>query len=126
MFLYLLNLVKIATITYLKHDICSFPSLFHKYDADKNKVLSQSELKSLIQTVKFGDWKVNHDEIVETVMKDLDLNGDQEVSEQEFVSGLTKWLDKATDIARCSDAKQSIDEYDRVSQNEVVYIMIVY
>lgn len=48
-------------------------------------------------------------------MKDLDQDGDQEITEQEFVSGLTKWLDTATHVAKCSDAKQSIDEYDKVS-----------
>lgn len=92
-----------------------FASLFEKYDSDKNKVLTQSELKDLIQTVKFGEWRPDHDEIVETVMKDFDEDGDKEITEQEFVSGITKWLNKATHVAKCSDPKRSVDEYDKVS-----------
>lgn len=71
-------------------------------------------MENLIKTVKFGDWKVDHDAVVQTVMKDLDQDGDQEITEQEFVNGLSKWLHKATTVAKCSDAKQSIDEYDKV------------
>ena len=104
----------LQVITRFTHFI--FASLFDKYDSDKNKVISQPELKNLIQTVKFGNkWITNHDMVVDKVMEDFDDNGDQMITSEEFVRGVTRWLNKATHETKCTDAKRSVEEYDKVS-----------
>lgn len=103
-----------------KPDLDRINSLFDKYDSDKNKVISQPELRSLIQTVKFGDkWITNHDMVVDKVMKDFDDDGDQLITSEEFVRGVTRWLNKATHETKCSDAKRSVEEYDKILWKEV-------
>ncbi|XP_074342228.1 sodium/calcium exchanger NCL2-like [Apium graveolens] len=103
-----------------KPDLDRINSLFDKYDSDKNKVISQLELRSLIQTVKFGDkWITNHDMVVDKVMKDFDDDGDQLITSEEFVRGVTRWLKKATHETKCTDAKRSVEEYDKILWKEV-------
>lgn len=102
-------------------------SLFDKYDSDKNKVISQPELKSLIQTVKFGDkWITNHDMVVDKVMKDFDDDGDQLITSEEFVRGVTRWLNKAAHVTKCTDAKRSVEEYDKVSSVILFNLILTY
>lgn len=107
--------------------ISLFASLFDKYDSDKNKVISQPELRSLIQTVKFGDkWITNHDMVVDKVMKDFDDDGDQLITSEEFVRGVTRWLNKATHETKCTDAKRSVEEYDKVILVIFISLTITY
>ncbi|WOH11905.1 hypothetical protein DCAR_0831401 [Daucus carota subsp. sativus] len=103
-----------------KPDLERINSLFDKYDSDKNKVISQPELKNLIQTVKFGNkWITNHDMVVDTVMEDFDDDGDQLITSEEFVRGVTRWLNKATHETKCTDAKRSVEEYDKMLWRDV-------
>ncbi|KAH6761730.1 ATP synthase F1 complex assembly factor [Perilla frutescens var. hirtella] len=84
--------------------------LFKKFDTDRSNSLSRSELEELIQTtVRTGDSQLNHQEMEKKFMKDFD----NIVDEQEFVHGMTKWLNKAMDVTKCIDAKKSIDEFDK-------------
>ncbi|KAH6829132.1 hypothetical protein C2S53_013280 [Perilla frutescens var. hirtella] len=94
--------------------------LFKKLDTDRSNSLSRSELEELIQTtVRTGDSQLNHQEMVKKFMKDFDTDGDNIVDEQEFVHGMTKWLNKAMDVTKCNDAKKSIDEFDKIMWGEV-------
>ncbi|KAA8535254.1 hypothetical protein F0562_030257 [Nyssa sinensis] len=94
-------------------------SLFEQFDSDKNKVISQSELKELIQSVKFGKVNLDPDEVSEKVMKDFDEDGDHMISEAEFVNGISKWVKKATRVTSCNDSKRCIDEFEKITWREV-------
>ena len=61
-------------------------------DLDKDNSLSQEELKKLIVQVNFGKIPWDADEIVGKMMEQLDVNGDQFINEDEFISGFLKWL----------------------------------
>lgn len=69
----------------------------------------------MIQNIRFGKFPLDHDLVAENVMKDFDKDGDQMISEQEFISGFTKWIHKATHIANSKDTKNFIDEFDKVN-----------
>lgn len=70
----------------------------------------------MIQNVKFGKVQMDHDLVAENVMKDFDEDGDHVISEQEFINGITKWIQKATRIANTKDTKKLIDEFDQVNR----------
>lgn len=61
-------------------------------DLDKDNSISQEELKKLIVEVNFGKIPWDADEIVGKMMEQLDVNGDQVINEEEFISGFLKWL----------------------------------
>ncbi|KAL3820380.1 hypothetical protein ACJIZ3_006285 [Penstemon smallii] len=94
-------------------------SLFKKYDTDNNNSLSLSELEELISSVKFGESQQNYQEMVKKLIKDFDIDGDNIIDEQEFIHGVTKWLNKAIDATKCKDIKRSIEEFDKIMWGEV-------
>lgn len=69
----------------------------------------------MIQNIRFGKVQLDHDLVAENVMKDFDEDGDQMISEQEFINGISKWIHKATHIANSKDSKNFIDEFDKVN-----------
>ncbi|WOH05898.1 hypothetical protein DCAR_0625321 [Daucus carota subsp. sativus] len=75
-----------------KPDIYAIKRLFENMDLDKDNSLSQEELKKLIVQVNFGKIPWDADEIVGKMMEQLDVNGDQFINEDEFISGFLKWL----------------------------------
>ncbi|XP_041994288.1 sodium/calcium exchanger NCL2-like isoform X2 [Salvia splendens] len=96
-------------------------ALFKQFDTDRSNSLSRPELEQLIHTTvaKTGDSQLQHEEMVKKFVKDFDMDGDDIVDEQEFVHGMTKWLNKAMDVTKCKDAKRSIDEFDKIMWGEV-------
>ena len=90
--------------------------LFEKIDLDGNNFISQSELRKLIGDIKFGKIPGNVDESVVKLIEELDTSGDQLISEEEFVTGLTKWINKSNDQAPPS--LESEDDIYQVSNSE--------
>ncbi|KAM1311226.1 hypothetical protein PS1_007708 [Malus domestica] len=80
-------------------DIPNIRRLFEKIDLDGNNYISQSELRKLIGDIKFGKIPGDVDESVVKLIEELDTSGDQLISEEEFVTGLTKWINKSNDQA---------------------------
>uniref|UniRef100_UPI0037E91E35 protein S100-A10b n=1 Tax=Semicossyphus pulcher TaxID=241346 RepID=UPI0037E91E35 len=77
---------------------------FHRYaeqDGDK-KTLSKKELKKLIETELPGFLKAqNNPKLVDSIMKDLDLNKDDKLDFEEFlplVSGLSLACEKCYNL----------------------------
>ncbi|KAK1389276.1 putative sodium/calcium exchanger membrane region, EF-hand domain pair [Heracleum sosnowskyi] len=73
-------------------DIHAIKKLFQNTDLDKDNSISQEELKKLIIQVNFGKIPWDADEMVGKMMEQLDVNGDQVINEEEFISGFLKWL----------------------------------
>ncbi|KAM1808239.1 hypothetical protein ACFX11_031150 [Malus domestica] len=93
-------------------DIPNIRRLFEKIDLDGNNFISQSELRKLIGDIKFGKIPRNVDESVVKLIEELDTSGDQLISEEEFVTGLTKWINKSNDQAPPSPESED-DIYQR-------------
>ncbi|KAG5546159.1 hypothetical protein RHGRI_018365 [Rhododendron griersonianum] len=66
--------------------------LFESIDLDKDNCISQSELRQLVGDIKFRNVPFDSDEVVNKLMEELDISGDQMINEEEFVTGVSKWL----------------------------------
>lgn len=66
-------------------------------------------------TVKFGEVvQLDCDDSVKKVMREFDRDGNDMIDQHEFVHGITRWLDEAIRVSKCSDKRKAIDEFDKV------------
>lgn len=93
--------------------------IFHEYDLDRNNAITKSELEELIGSVKFGEVEINRNDTVQKVLRDFDVNDNNMIDEDEFVHGVTKWLNEAISATKCPDKKKAIDEYDKIKWSEI-------
>ncbi|KAF5197852.1 Sodium/calcium exchanger NCL2 [Thalictrum thalictroides] len=81
-------------------------SLFQNFDLDKSKDLSHDEVLKIIR----GIWTEElHHKGAEAVMKDLDLNCNDKVCEEEFMTWLTKRLLLSKHEGKSSFNKSTLD-----------------
>ncbi|KAL0306557.1 UNVERIFIED_CONTAM: Sodium/calcium exchanger NCL2 [Sesamum radiatum] len=73
-------------------DLPAIKRLFKDIDHDKDDFISHSELKDLMMDIKFGIIPNDIDAAASKMMEELDVSGDQLINEEEFVTGLSKWL----------------------------------
>lgn len=102
-----------------KLNIDRIKRLFGEFDTDGSKSLSLSELTKVIKGIKFGNAQQDHDVAVVEVMKQFDKDGDEIITEQEFIDGVQKWVEKAAAITKIKDHKKLIEEFDKIAWNEV-------
>ena len=76
-------------------------------------------MKAVIQHIKFGNLQLDHDLVVEEVIRNFDKDGDNMISEQEFVDGVSGMITHATRVVDCRDTKRFIDEFDKVKSIQV-------
>ncbi|XP_022733179.1 sodium/calcium exchanger NCL-like [Durio zibethinus] len=69
--------------------------LFETIDENHDGALSLSELKALIIGIRFEEIDLDKDDAVKKVMADFDTSRDSFVQEDEFVKGITKWINEA-------------------------------
>ncbi|CAL5390754.1 unnamed protein product [Camellia sinensis] len=89
-------------------DTQTIKRLFENIDRDKDNCISPSELKQLVMNIKFRNMPLDADEAVEKIMEELDINGDNVLNEEEFVTGFSKWLNTANN--QTPDSIESVDE----------------
>nr|GMD83251.1 sodium/calcium exchanger NCL1-like [Ipomoea batatas] len=94
--------------------------LFREYDCDGNNYITRAELQKLIMTVKFGEVvQLDCDDSVKKVMREFDRDGNDMIDQHEFVHGITRWLDEAIRVSKCSDKRKAIDEFDKMKWGEI-------
>jgi Ca2+-binding EF-hand superfamily protein len=91
--------------------------LFEEVDSDGSNNVSRSELEKIVKEIHFGK-AVDSDEAVTKLLHDLDVNKDDEISENEFVDGFTKWLNSNSNQA--SSSKSSSHE-----PHQVLFISLI-
>lgn len=69
--------------------------LFNTIDDDKDGYLSHLELRALVIGIRFEEINLNEDDALEKVMKDFDTSRDCQISFDEFLNGISRWLDEA-------------------------------
>ncbi|KAF7140596.1 hypothetical protein RHSIM_Rhsim06G0204300 [Rhododendron simsii] len=84
--------------------------LFEGIDLDKDNCISQSELRQLVGDIKFRNVPLDSDEVVDKLMEELDISGDQMINEEEFVTGVSKWLDTSKNQAPNPASTEAPDE----------------
>ncbi|XVF70103.1 hypothetical protein PTKIN_Ptkin11bG0135500 [Pterospermum kingtungense] len=76
-------------------DIEIIKKLFETIDENHDGHLSPSELRALIIGIRFEEIDLDKDDAVRKVMADFDTSLDSLVDEDEFVKGITKWINEA-------------------------------
>ncbi|KAK6157344.1 hypothetical protein DH2020_011592 [Rehmannia glutinosa] len=89
-------------------DVPAIKRLFKGIDLDKNDYISYSELKELITNIKFGIIPYDPDVAASKIMEELDISGDELINEEEFITGLSKWL--TATYNQSHDSEESDDE----------------
>ncbi|XP_058103459.1 uncharacterized protein LOC131247032 [Magnolia sinica] len=69
--------------------------LFKRIDEDNNTFLSIRELTALIIGIKFDEIDLDRDDAVKKVMDEFDTSNDNHLSEEDFVRGISKWVEHA-------------------------------
>ncbi|OVA04263.1 EF-hand domain [Macleaya cordata] len=88
--------------------------LFEKFDLDGDNLLSHSELKEVIQDIKFGKIDLNVDDAVEDLIKELDIDGDHMINKEELIDGFTKFLDSKQLMINESNYEEPSKETDKL------------
>ncbi|MCI15611.1 calcium-binding EF-hand protein, partial [Trifolium medium] len=94
--------------------------MFEEVDSDGSNNVSRSELEKIVKETHFGKG-VDSDEAVTKLLHDLDVNKDDEISENEFVDGFTKWLNSNSNQAASSKSSshephQTWEEVEKVME----------
>ncbi|KAM3748294.1 hypothetical protein ACB098_05G097600 [Castanea mollissima] len=73
--------------------------LFHKIDKNNDNHISADELRALILGMRIEEEGLNEDDYEAKVMEEFDISGDSHITENEFIKGVSKWLNKAQQSA---------------------------
>ncbi|KAJ9538515.1 hypothetical protein OSB04_031248 [Centaurea solstitialis] len=97
--------------------------LFSSVDKNGDKHLSHSELQALVVGMQLNDINLNEDDAVIKLMRDFDTSGDDEIDFEEFVTGISQWLEEArsakTESAIASpDTTKYIHDYYEETKRE--------
>ncbi|KAK9152954.1 hypothetical protein Sjap_000434 [Stephania japonica] len=69
--------------------------LFKTIDLDGDQLLSAPELGALMIGIRFDEIDLDRDDAVQKVLRDFDTSGDAYIDENEFVVGISRWLNEA-------------------------------
>lgn len=69
--------------------------LFTTIDENKDGSLTHGELRALVVGIQFEEIDLDHDDAVKRIMVDFDTSNNQLIDEEEFVSGVCRWLQRA-------------------------------
>jgi Ca2+-binding EF-hand superfamily protein len=88
-------------------------------DQNNDNYISPKELRALILGIQIEG--VNMDDLEEKVMKEFDISGDSNVTETEFIYGISKWLSESQKSA--SDQDQDRPKFFRsISKVNIITI----
>ncbi|KAL3849233.1 hypothetical protein ACJIZ3_011115 [Penstemon smallii] len=113
----LLRLQKSAYGSLLTEDmtpnIPAIKRLFKEIDLDKDDTISYFELKELMTNMKFGVIPYDVDEAASKIMEELDISGDELIQEEEFINGLSKWINTTYNQNHNSEENEEDDTYQK-------------
>ncbi|KAL3849234.1 hypothetical protein ACJIZ3_011116 [Penstemon smallii] len=94
-------------------DIPAIKRLFKEIDLDKDDTISYFELKELMTNMKFGVIPYDVDEAASKIMEELDISGDELIQEEEFINGLSKWINTTYNQNHNSEENEEEDTYQK-------------
>lgn len=107
-------------------DIPAIRRLFTDIDEDNNGFISYTELKDQMNNMKHGVIPFDIDAAVSKMMEELDISGDHLISEDEFITGLSKWLNMTyNQIPKSEDSEENIyekswEQTDKLVENKLI------
>ncbi|KAG4384421.1 hypothetical protein GLYMA_13G272000v4 [Glycine max] len=69
--------------------------LFQTIDENQDDNLTHNELRALVIGIQFEEIDLDHDDAVKRIMDDFDTSGNERVDREEFVNGVSRWLQRA-------------------------------
>lgn len=69
--------------------------LFERIDVNSDNEISHQELAALIIGMQFDEMDLNMKDATQKIMDEFDTSGDNAIDKQEFVRGISKWLNVA-------------------------------
>lgn len=88
-------------------------------DIDKDGNISYPELRALIVGIRFDEIDLDADDAVQKVMDDFDTSNNELIDVEEFVKGISKYLNEAKHSATSRvagpDTGKILNDYDQVS-----------
>ncbi|KAG5546164.1 hypothetical protein RHGRI_018366 [Rhododendron griersonianum] len=88
-----------------------FDKLFHAIDADGDDHISYAELKAMIIGIQFDEINLDEADATDKVMKDFDMSRDTKLDFQEFIAGISRWLDEARHSVASSNGGSNTVKY---------------
>ncbi|XP_028763668.1 sodium/calcium exchanger NCL1-like [Neltuma alba] len=79
-----------------KPDEIAIRRLFDKMDANEDNFISRPELRKLLKEINIAKASIDVEEAANKFIEELDVNRDHVISEEEFISGLKKWLSSSS------------------------------
>ncbi|KAL1567241.1 sodium/calcium exchanger NCL2-like [Salvia divinorum] len=105
-------------------DLSAIKRLFNDIDLDKDNCISYSELEELISSIKSGIIPYDPSTAAAKIMEELDVNADQLISEEEFVTGLSKWLNTIykhkSDQTQNQDYQKTWEQTDKLIEDKFI------
>ncbi|GMY31965.1 sodium/calcium exchanger NCL-like [Fagus crenata] len=93
--------------------------LFFTIDTNHDGSISASELRALIVVFQFDGVDLDHNDAVDKIMKDFDTSHDNHIDKDEFVTGISRWLNRTKRTAsRDSDAHTMILNFHKETKRE--------
>lgn len=69
--------------------------LFERIDVNSDNEISHQELAALIIGMQFDEMDLDMKDATQKIMDEFDTSGDNAIDKQEFVRGISKWLNVA-------------------------------
>uniref|UniRef100_A0A5B7A5G3 EF-hand domain-containing protein n=1 Tax=Davidia involucrata TaxID=16924 RepID=A0A5B7A5G3_DAVIN len=69
--------------------------LFTMIDGNGDGSISLPELRAFIVGIRFEEINLDEDDAVDKVMKDFDTSHNSQIEPEEFINGISKWLEEA-------------------------------
>ena len=69
--------------------------LFSSIDTNDDGQISDSELRALMVGINFDEIDLDQNDAVNKIMKEFDTSGNSRIEKDEFVNGISRWLNKA-------------------------------
>ncbi|XP_030932662.1 sodium/calcium exchanger NCL-like [Quercus lobata] len=76
-------------------DRVTIENLFSSIDANHDGHISDSELRALMVGINFEEIDLDQSAAVDKIMNDFDTSGNSVIDKDEFVNGISRWLNKA-------------------------------
>ncbi|OWM91152.1 hypothetical protein CDL15_Pgr000095 [Punica granatum] len=94
--------------------------LFRRIDKNRNKQISENELYAFILGVQIEEAGFHTDDSTQRVMKEFDLTQDSQISEKEFIQGISKWLDEAMVLPSAASSRNQRNASNNTSQGNMI------
>ncbi|KAM3697534.1 hypothetical protein ACJW30_06G120500 [Castanea mollissima] len=82
--------------------------LFKTIDQNSDGKLSAAELRALVVGIQFEEIDLDIEDAVAQVMEDFDKSHDSQVDVDEFVTGISRWLNRARHFARSGKGQDDL------------------